>query len=235
MLAPSAKRATPVWFSHRRKHYDKRKLIIMHDEEIVKEETATQPAKNETGEGELAYFSTYAKERAEAKWYALHTFSGFEHAVEKNLRTVIEKTGEKLQKRIFDIIIPVEDVIEEKKGKRTIVQHKVMPGYVFVKLIYGDDIWHAVTGTRGITGFVGPEGRAQALGDDEVARMRLEKIKIDVSIKVGDKIEILDGPLTGQAGEVVEFDKQTGKIRANVSMFGRAMTVDVELSQIRKI
>ena len=93
----------------------------------------------------------------EAKWYVLHTFSGYENVAKENLEIVTQKYN--LQERIFDIVIPMEDVVEDKNGKKKIVSRKVMPGYIIVKMIYGDDIWHAVTRTRGITGFVGPKGR----------------------------------------------------------------------------
>lgn len=173
--------------------------------------------------------------KSQAKWYALHTFTGYEQMVEENLKLVVEKYKEKLEHRIFDIIIPMEDVIEEKRGKRKIVSKKLMPGYVLVKMIYGDDIWHDVTRTRGITGFVGPKGRPLPLSDEEVTRLKLERIKVDVNIKVGDKVEIVDGPLISQIGDVTFVDKTTGKVKANVSMFGRTMLVDLELGQIRKI
>ena len=92
-----------------------------------------------------------------AKWYVLHTYSGYENVAKENLEQMALNYG--LTNRIFDIVIPMEDVIEEKKGKKTLVQRKVMPGYLLVKMIYGDDIWHNVTRTRGITGFTGPKGR----------------------------------------------------------------------------
>ncbi|MBQ3158295.1 MAG: hypothetical protein IJB98_01230 [Clostridia bacterium] len=96
-----------------------------------------------------------------AKWYALHTFSGYENVAKENLETVVTKFN--LEDRIFDIIIPMESVVEEKKGKKVLVERKSMPCYIFVKMIYADDLWHNVTRTRGITGFVGPNGRVQEL------------------------------------------------------------------------
>ena len=132
--------------------------------------------------------------RAEAKWYVLHTFSGYENVAKENLEIVIDKYD--LQERIFDILIPMEDCVEEKNGKRKIVQRKLMPGYIIVKMIYGDDIWHAVTRTRGITGFVGPKGRPLPLGPDEIKKLRLEKTTVvNVDLAVGDKVEVLEGAL----------------------------------------
>lgn len=166
-------------------------------------------------------------------WYVLHTFSGYENVAKENLETVVEKFN--LQDRIFDIIIPMEDVVEEKNGKKRLVQRKSMPCYILVKMKYGDDIWHNVTRTRGITGFAGPKGRPLPLPEKDVIRMRLEKIKVDVDLQEGDKVEIVDGALNGQIGVVTAIDKETGHVSVNVEMFNRETPVDVELSQVRKI
>ena len=168
-----------------------------------------------------------------AKWYVLHTFSGYENVAKENLQTVIEKFN--LQDRIFDIVIPTEEVVEEKNGKKRLVERKSMPCYILVKMKYADDIWHNVIRTRGITGFVGPKGRPLAMTDDEVIKLRLEKIKVDVDLKEGDKVEIVDGPLNGQFGEVTAIDTETGHVSVNVEMFNRVTPVDVELSQLRRI
>ena len=151
----------------------------------------------------------------EAKWYVLHTFSGYENVAKENLEIVTDKYD--LKERIFDILIPMEDCVEEKNGKRKIVQRKLMPGYIIVKMIYGDDIWHAVTRTRGITGFVGPKGRPLPLGPDEIKKLRLEKVAIvNIDLAVGDKVEVLEGALFGFAGTVVAVDTEAGKCRVMV-------------------
>lgn len=167
------------------------------------------------------------------KWYVLHTFSGYENVAKENLETVVEKFN--LQDRIFDIIIPIEDVVEEKNGKKKLVQRKAMPCYILVKMKYADDLWHNVTRTRGITGFVGPKGRPLALTDEEVVKLRLEKIKVEVDLKENDKVEIVDGPLNGMVGTVTAVNTETGVVSLIVEMFGRETNVDVELSQVRKI
>lgn len=167
------------------------------------------------------------------KWYVLHTFSGYENVAKENLETVVEKFN--LQDRIFDIIIPMEDVVEEKNGKKKLVQRKAMPCYILVKMKYADDLWHNVTRTRGITGFVGPKGRPLALTDEEVVKLRLEKIKVEVDLKENDKVEIVDGPLNGMVGTVTAVNTETGVVSLIVEMFGRETNVDVELSQVRKI
>ncbi len=168
-----------------------------------------------------------------AKWYVLHTFSGYENVAKDNLETVVEKFN--LQDRIFDIIIPMEDVVEEKNGKKKLVQRKAMPCYILVKMKYADDLWHNVTRTRGITGFVGPKGRPLALTEEEVRKLRLEDIKVEIDLAVGDRIEIISGPLNGMVGQVKEVNPQTATVSVIVEMFGRETTVDVETSQVRKI
>ena len=169
----------------------------------------------------------------EPKWYVLHTFSGYENVAKENLETVVEKFG--LQDRIFDIVIPEEDVIEEKNGKKKLVTRKSMPCYLLVKMIYGDDLWHNITRTRGITGFVGPKGRPLARTDEEVMKMRLEKIKVETDIEVGDKVEIVEGPLDKMIGTVVAVNAEAGLVTVTVEMFGRENNVELPFEQIHKV
>ncbi|MDD4276117.1 MAG: transcription termination/antitermination protein NusG [Clostridia bacterium] len=169
----------------------------------------------------------------EAKWYVLHTFTGYENLAKDNLEKVVEKNS--LQDRIFEVTIPMEDVIEEKNGKRKLVQHKMLPCYILIKMIYGDDLWHTITRTRGVTGFVGPKGRPLELNDDEIRNLKLEQIKVDIDLSIGDKVEIIDGPLKGFIGDVVRVDPALQKCKVNVSMFERITPVDLEYMQIKKI
>jgi len=169
----------------------------------------------------------------EARWYVLHTFTGYENLAKDNLEKVVEKNN--LQDRIFEVIIPMEDIIEEKNGKRKLVQHKMLPCYILIKMIYGDDLWHTITRTRGVTGFVGPKGRPLELNDNEIRNLKLEQIKIDIDLNVGDKVEIIDGPLKGFIGDVVRVDSALQKCKVNVSMFERITPVDLEYMQIKKI
>lgn len=168
------------------------------------------------------------------KWYVLHTISGYENVAKINLQMVVEKNG--LQDRVFDIVCPEEDVIQQKdSGKQVVVKQKVLPTYLLVKMIYGDDIWHTITRTRGITGFVGPKGRPLELTEQEIQTMRLESQQIDTSIKPTDNVEIIGGPFDKVMGVVVELDAELGKAKVNVEMFGRTTPIDVSLDQIRKI
>ena len=170
----------------------------------------------------------------EARWYALHTFNGYEAVAEDNLKKVVEKYA--LQDRIKEIFIPTEDIVVEKKGKKVLVPQRTMPSYIFVKMIYGDDIWHTITRTRGITGFVGPKGRALPLSPKEVISLKLErKPNIDVKIAVGDMIQVIDGPLAGQIATVLSVDAENKKCTVSVTIFsGRATNVELSFTQIKK-
>ena len=214
------------------------KEILASDGEMKSEETTENKTiepqteiERELSEDELGYKEFV--DSLEEKWYVLHTFSGYENVAKENLETVIEKFS--LQDRIFDVVIPMEDVVEEKNGKKKLVQRKAMPCYILVKMKYADDLWHNVTRTRGITGFVGPKGRPLALNEEEVMKLRLEKIKLEVDLAVGDNIEIIDGPLNGMIGQVVSVNPDMNTISVNVEMFGRVTPVDLEFSQVRKI
>lgn len=169
----------------------------------------------------------------EPKWYVLHTFSGYENVAKENLETVVKKFN--LEDRIFEMVIPEESVIEEKNGKKKLVTRKSMPCYLLVKMIYGDDLWHNITNTRGITGFVGPKGRPLALTEEEVMKMRLEKIKVETDIEVGDKVEIVEGPLDKMVGDVVAVNAEAGIVTVSVEMFGRENNVELEFGQVHKI
>ena len=193
------------------------------------EESSTQT--EELNDDQIAY-----KEFVDSlptHWYVLHTFSGYENVAKENLETMVEKFN--LQDRIFDIIIPIEDVVEEKNGKKKLVQRKSMPCYIFIKMKYADDIWHNVIRTRGVTGFAGPKGRPLPLPEHDIVKFKLEKIKVDVDLSVNDKVEIIDGPLNGQVGTVLSVNTETGVVSVEVEMFGRETAVDVEISQVRKI
>ncbi len=170
------------------------------------------------------------------KWYALKVYSGYENVAKQNLENTIEKYG--LENRIFQIVIPMEDELVEKRGKKVLVPKKIMPGYMLVKMIYGDDIWHAVTRTMYITGFVGPKGRPVPISDDEARRLSVEggvnqEAKLDIEVNVGDMIEIIDGSLTSFVGTVKAVDDVNKKVTASVEMFGRESDVELGFNQIR--
>lgn len=209
----------------------------MEENQILEELTSTNTNTNAESKvvDVVAQEDALRKKAQEGiKWYALHTFSGYENVAKENLGIVIDKYN--LQDRILEIIIPMEDVVEEKKGKRQVVSRKLMPGYIFVKMLYGDDIWHAVTRTRGITSFAGPEGRPLPLTEEEIHKMRLEKVAVVATdLEEGNKVEVLEGALNGFIGTVVSVDAVNNKCRVIVEMFGRETPVDLSLEQVKKI
>lgn len=169
---------------------------------------------------------------SKAKWYVLHTFSGYENVAKENLKLVIENFN--LHDRVFDIVIPTQDVIEENaKGKKVVVNKKLLPAYIFIKMDYGDDIWHAITRTRGVTGFAGPKGRPLPLTDEEIQKMHLEKIVYDVA--VGDKVELMNGALEGQVGVVTSVDEENKKITVKAVLFGQDQEVQVEFGDYKPL
>jgi len=172
---------------------------------------------------------------SEARWYVLHTFNGYEAVAEDNLKKVVEKYH--LEDRVLEIYIPTEDTMTEKKdGTKVIKSQHSMPTYIFVKMIYGDDIWHTITRTRGITGFVGPKGRPLPLSNADVMKMRLErKINAKVSFEVDDVVTIIDGPLMGQTAKITNVDAANHKITVMVNMFGRSNKVELHTSQIKAL
>ena len=173
----------------------------------------------------------------EPKWYVLHVFSGYENIAKQNLEITIDKYN--LQDRIFQIVIPMEDELVEKRGKKVLVPRKTMPGYMLVKMMYGDDIWHAVTRTQYITGFVGPKGRPICITDDEARRMGLDggavnsEAKFELVVKIGDMVEIIDGSLASFVGVVKSIDEENQKLICMVEMFGRESEVELAFNQVR--
>ncbi|MCM1043780.1 MAG: transcription termination/antitermination protein NusG [Corallococcus sp.] len=169
----------------------------------------------------------------EYRWYILHTYSGYENMVKTSLEQLIENNN--LQDVIVDIKIPTETVIEDRNGKKKAYEAKVMPCYVFVKLIYSSQIWFMLTNTRGVTGFVGPNGKACCLSDDEVKRLRLEEYVVDFDMSVGDSVTAISGPFEGLIGVIKSIDKPHQKAQVNLNMFGRELSVDMDFIQIEKI
>ena len=170
-----------------------------------------------------------------AKWYVVHTYSGYENTV----KATIEKTVEsrQLQDVILDISIPMETVTEiTESGVSKTYDRKVYPGYVLVKMVYSDDTWHVIRNIRGVTGFVGTSSNDPTpLTDDEVYAMGVEKKEIIVNYAVGDQVRILDGPLSGFLGRVDTIEVDKNSVTVVVSMFGRETPVEFELDMIEVV
>ena len=165
-------------------------------------------------------------------WYILHVYSGYESIVKASLERLIENNN--LQSQIFDVKIPMETTIEERNGKRKIVERKLLPSYVFIKMIYSNQLWYWVTNTRGVTGFVGPQGRPIPMKESEIRKMRLEEVAVDVNFAVGDTVNIDAGPMAGFSGVVKEMNDSAQKALVTVEMFGTQTDVEVEYIQISK-
>ncbi len=170
----------------------------------------------------------------EAKWYVVHTYSGYENKVKSNLEKTVE--NRQLQDLIHEVRVPTETVIEVgSDSKRKEVERKVFPGYVIVKMIMTDESWYAVRNIRGCTGFVGPSSKPIPLSDAEVENLGINKKQFEISYAVGDSVNITDGPLAGYTGIVQEIDLVNNRLRVLVSMFGRETPTDLELNQVEPI
>ena len=173
-------------------------------------------------------------EMEQPKWYILHTYSGYEAMVKASLEKLIENN--KLHDYIVDVKIPMEQVIEEKNGKKKIVEKKLLPCYVFIKMIYTNQIWYYVTSTRGVTGFCGPQGRPVPMKAEEIRKMHLEDpTDVQATFAVGDTVSIDDGPLAGFFGTVKELNDTAKKAKISTTMFGRETDVEVEYIQITRV
>jgi transcriptional antiterminator NusG len=167
------------------------------------------------------------------EWYILHTYSEYEVMVKDSLEKLIENNN--LRDQVVDIKIPMEEVMEEKNGKKKLVSRKLLPSYVFIKMIYSNQLWYMITQTRGVTGFVGPQGRPIPMKADEIRKMRLEEFVSNADFKVGDTVSIDAGPLQGYTGVITEVNNATQHARVNILMFERTTNVEVEYIQMKKI
>jgi transcriptional antiterminator NusG len=167
------------------------------------------------------------------KWYVVHTYSGYENKVKANLEKIVENRG--LQDYILDIVVPMEEQIEIKDGRRKSTLRKVFPGYVLIKMIMTDESWYVVRNTRGVTGFVGPGSKPVPLTDEEVVAMGVEELVPVVDYEVGDNVRVVSGPLENFIGIVEEINMEKRKVRVSVSMFGRETPVELDLTQIQRI
>lgn len=168
-----------------------------------------------------------------AKWYILHTYSGYESLVKKSIEQMVENGN--LQDVILDIKIPTETLIEDRNGKKKAYEAKVMPCYVFIKLVYSSQLWFMLTNTRGVTGFVGPNGKAWPLEEEEVKRLRLEERVVNFDMVVGDNVTVVSGPFEGLVGVIKSIDEPHQKAQVMLNMFGRETAVDMDFVQIEKI
>ena len=170
-------------------------------------------------------------------WYVIHTYSGYEDAVAKNLKQRIESLG--MEDKIFNVIVPKEKKIKIKDGKRKVVEEKIYPGYVLVEMIVTDDSWYVVRNTPNVTGFVGAGTTPVPVSSSEIEnlkkRMGVEVPQYKIEVKIGDLVKITDGPFKDFDGKVSEIDEERGRVKVLVNMFGRDTPVELDSLQIKKL
>jgi len=173
----------------------------------------------------------------EKMWYVVHTYSGYENKVKANLEKRIESMN--MEGKIFRILVPMEDEIEIKDGKKKITKRKIFPGYVLVEMLMTDDSWYVVRNTPGVTGFVGSGSKPIPLDEAEAMRIirRLggEEPRTRVDFNVGESVRVISGPFENFVGVIDEINLEKGKLRVNVAMFGRETPVELDFEQVEKI
>ncbi|MGE5540877.1 MAG: transcription termination/antitermination protein NusG [Bacillota bacterium] len=173
----------------------------------------------------------------EPRWYTIHTYAGYENAVERNLKQRIESLG--MENKIFEVVVPTEKKIRVKGGKRIVEEEKIYPGYILVRMIVDEDSWFVVRNTPRVTGFVGSGTTPVPMEESEVAtlmkRMGAEAPKHRIDLMKDDPVVIADGPFKDLEGKVGEIDEERGKVKVLVSMFGRETPVELDFLQIRKL
>ncbi len=178
-----------------------------------------------------------APDKTDARWYTIHTYAGYENAVERNLKQRIESLG--MENKIFDVVVPTEKKIRVKGGKRIVEEEKIYPGYILVRMIVDDDSWFVVRNTPRVTGFVGsgntPVPMEQAEVDSLMKRMTAEAPKHKIDLVKDDPVVIADGPFKDLEGKVGDIDEERGKVKVMVSMFGRETPVELDFLQVRKL
>jgi transcriptional antiterminator NusG len=172
----------------------------------------------------------------ERAWYVVHCYSGYENKVRHNLEQRIESMG--MKNKIFDVVVPTEEEIEVREGKRRTIERRVFPGYILVNMILSEESWYVVRNTPGVTGFVGMGNAPTPLRPEEVAqiikRMEAEAPRIKVTFKSGERVRIVDGPFNDFRGTVDEIDMERAKVRVRVNFFGRETPVELDFLQVEK-
>jgi transcriptional antiterminator NusG len=226
---------------------DKEKKDIIEENEIVKDvlaeeinedsETAEAPEAEETAAKRSYSASPLEGEGLRgdgtAKWYVVHTYSGYENKVKNSIDRMVEYRG--MQDLILEVVIPTEDRVEIKDGVRKVKTRKLFPGYVVIKMIVNNETWYLVRNTEGVTGFVGHGSDPIPLTKEEIVRMGIEKMKIDLDIEVGDTIRIIGGVFEGQLGIVEAVNPEKQIVKVKISMFGRDTPAEIEFSQVSKL
>ena len=170
---------------------------------------------------------------SEAKWYVVHTYSGYENKVKANIEKTIENRH--LEDQILEVRVPMEEVVELKNGVQKTAQRKLFPGYVMIHMVMNDDTWYVVRNTRGVTGFVGPGSKAVPLEEEEMANLGIKREEVVVNFGVGDTVTVLSGAWEGTVGVVQSMNEQKKSLSINVELFGRETPVELSFSEVKKM
>ena len=170
---------------------------------------------------------------AEARWYVVHTYSGYENKVKANIEKTVENRG--MQDQIFEISVPMQDEVEMKEGQKKTVQRKVFPGYVLLNMIMNDETWYVVRNTRGVTSFVGPGSKPVPLTDAEVRAMGIGCQVENLDIEVGESVRVITGPFAESVGQIQEINANKKTLVVSLSIFGRETPVELDFAQIDKL
>lgn len=207
----------------------------MDKQKDIKEENSQEITQEVTKEqiGDLIN----QKQEGKRGWYVIHTYTGYEDQVAASMKQRIESMN--MKEKIFEVIVPIEKQIEIKNGKRKIVEKKIFPGYVMVNMIVTDDSWYVVRNTPNVTGFIGLGVRPTPMSPEEVKRIKkrmgVQEPKYKIEFRPNDLVRITDGPLKGYEGKITEIDKDKGKIKVMMTMFGRETPVTLDFLQVKKI
>ena len=198
--------------------------------------SADEPVLGEEGQEFLPEISPEVQSEDGRAWYVVHCYSGYENKVRHNLEQRIETMG--MKDKIFDVVVPTEEEIEVKEGKRRTIERRVFPGYILVNMILSEESWYVVRNTPGVTGFVGMGNSPTPLRPEEVSqiirRMEAEAPRIKVTFKPGERVRIVDGPFNDFRGTVAEIDMERAKVRVMVNFFGRETPVELDFLQVEK-
>ena len=170
---------------------------------------------------------------SELNWYVVHTYSGYENKVKANIEKTIE--NRKLQDQIFEVRVPLQDVVEMKGGVKKNVSKKMFPGYVLVNMVMNDDTWYVVRNTRGVTGFVGPGSKPVPLTDEEMAPLGIQKEDIVVDFEEGDTVTVTGGAWEGTVGMIQTINMAKQSLTINVDLFGRETPVEISFAEVKKM
>lgn len=213
-------------------------MSVQNEDEVVNDDIQDNIVEESASEGDVAAVASEEERDPRTAWYVIHTYSGYENKVRDDILRRIDTM--KMRDKIFQVLVPTEEELEFKDGKRKTVQRRVYPGYVFVEMILTDDSWYVVRNTRGVTGFVSPGSKPVPLPDDEVKRIKQimgmeAPTRVKLHLEVGQSIRVIHGPFQDFHGVVDEVAPDREKVRVLISIFGRETPVELDFSQVEKL